>query len=126
MDDCDKLVSFGQRDVCFLSSHDLVEVTYDIQVEKTNSRTITVRDYSNFHREAFLYDLSDNNLSVFINICNINKKIMRFYEHLMDCLNKHASLKIIYPRHLPAPWITAEIRAVMVSRNKQQRNMAST
>ncbi|XP_020297720.1 uncharacterized protein LOC109862171, partial [Pseudomyrmex gracilis] len=121
VDDKEKLISYDQLDVCFLSSHDLIDITYNIPVGKRDARTITVRDYSNFDWNHFLVELSSCDWSIFINSDEIDNKVTMFNEYISNCYNKHAPLKIIHPKHLPAPWITPEIRSCMNERNKQRR-----
>lgn len=58
VDDREKLISFNQRNVCFLSSHDLIEITYNILVCRRDVRTIIVRDYSNFIWNTFSLSFS--------------------------------------------------------------------
>ncbi|XP_020298638.1 uncharacterized protein LOC109862886, partial [Pseudomyrmex gracilis] len=84
-------------------------------------RTITVRDYSCFNWNHFLSELSDCDWNIFADLEEIDDKIAWFYGNLLNCYNKHAPLKTIHPKHLPAPWITPEIRTCMQERNKQRR-----
>ncbi|XP_020295916.1 uncharacterized protein LOC109860911 [Pseudomyrmex gracilis] len=121
VDDTEKLIFYDQRDVYFLSSHDLIDITYSISVGKRDVRTITVRDYSNFDWNHFLTKLSSCDWSIFINSDEIDNKVARFNEYISNYYNKHAPLKTIHPKHLPALWITPEIRSCMNERNKQRR-----
>ncbi|XP_020297639.1 uncharacterized protein LOC109862120 [Pseudomyrmex gracilis] len=121
VDDCDKLINFTQKDVNFLSSHDLVDITYNIYVQRCNTRTITVRDFSSFDLTVFQGELVDKDWSRLLASNDIEEKTALLYDFLNECLDKYAPWKIIHPKHLPAPWITNEIRNMMDKRNKQRR-----
>lgn len=66
--------------------------------------------YSN---EDFVSEVSEINWSELMALENIEYKVETFNEKLLRCLNKHAPLKHIRFRNLPAPWLTDEIRRVM-------------
>jgi len=53
VNDAEKLIGFGQRDVSFLSAHDLVFIEYNVSVERNTVRQVTARDYRNFDYDRF-------------------------------------------------------------------------
>jgi len=52
---------------------------------------------------------------------DIDSKVAIFNNHLLDCYDKHAPLRCISPKHLPAPWLTTNIKDKMVERNRARR-----
>lgn len=58
IDDENKLVSFSQHDMCFLSNHDLNNIKYKVKVERLLKRTINVRDFRSFNIDSFRNELS--------------------------------------------------------------------
>jgi len=57
IDEPDKLITHRQLDVCFLSSHDLIDITYKVRIERLSQRHITIRDLRFFDGDKFLEDL---------------------------------------------------------------------
>lgn len=44
---------------------------------------------------------------------NVDGKILMFNKIFTDCYDKHAPIRSIQPKHLPAPWFTQNIRSAM-------------
>jgi len=60
VDNEEKLVRFGQRDVSFLSAHDLIYAEYNISVARDTVKRVRVRDFRNFDGDRFIRDLSES------------------------------------------------------------------
>jgi len=54
VDDADKLINYEQRDVCFLSTHDLISIDYNIKIERIPKRTLRICDFRSFKLDDFL------------------------------------------------------------------------
>lgn len=121
IDNVDNLISFNQRDVCFLSSHDLIEINYNISIRRIQKSTITVRDFNSFDNNKFLNDLSNYDWSRLLNTNDINHKVYLFNHYLLTCFDENAPIKTIQLRHLPAPWLTADIKVRMSERDRACR-----
>jgi len=51
----DKLINYEQRDVGFLSAHDLISIDYNIKIEQIPKRTLRVHfDFRSFKLDDFL------------------------------------------------------------------------
>ena len=61
IDDAEKLISYGQHDVSFLSAHDLIYVEYDLRIKRVHDRCVWVRDFRSFDSERFLDELDSCN-----------------------------------------------------------------
>lgn len=121
IDDANKLVNHEQRDICFLSAHDLIGITYNIKIERVPRRPVCVRDFQTFEVDDFLDDLDKKEWNDLYQTTNVDVKVQIFNEVLINCLNKHAPYRAIRPRHLPAPWLTREIKSLMKERDKVRR-----
>jgi len=58
IDDTDKLITQRQLDVCFLPSHELIDITYKVKIERFSRRQITIRDLCSFDSDRFLEDFN--------------------------------------------------------------------
>jgi len=96
----------------FLSSHELIDITYKIRIECFCRRHITVRDLRSFDGDKFLKDLDSYDWSSIYLVKDIDDKVMLFNDFLLGCYNQHA-LCTISLKHLPSPWISAKIKARM-------------
>lgn len=121
IDDADKLVSFNQRDVCFLSNHDLINLTYKIKIERNQHRNINVRDFRSFNINSFQNDLMACDWNSLLTTNDVNDKINMFNNFLLGCYNDHAPSRSIKPRHLPAPWLSEVIKVKMKERDRARR-----
>ncbi|XP_020297159.1 uncharacterized protein LOC109861772 [Pseudomyrmex gracilis] len=121
VDDSDKLISFNQRGMDFLSAHDLIEIKYNITVTRCTAKTITIRDYSTFNANNFYEDLASLDWNAVLQADDIDKKVSLLNSNLLLCYDKHEPLKTIHPKRVPAPWITLNIKAQMVERDTLRR-----
>ncbi|XP_024878939.1 uncharacterized protein LOC112459171, partial [Temnothorax curvispinosus] len=121
IDESDKLVDYVQREVCFLSAHDLIAITYDVRIERIPERTIRVRDFRAFNLENFLDELASLNWSELYSAASVDAKVDIFNNLLLTCYDQHAPFRVIRPKHLPAPWLTEDIKSRMRERDRARR-----
>ncbi|XP_011877542.1 PREDICTED: uncharacterized protein LOC105567343 [Vollenhovia emeryi] len=100
LDGADKMINYKQCDVNFLSAHDLIEVTYNIKIQHLDTK-----DWEEFFKSE----------------C-IDEKVRLLNKYILDSYDRHAPFRDIQPRHLPAPWLTADVRALMKTRDGARRN----
>ncbi|XP_077265150.1 uncharacterized protein LOC143899065 [Temnothorax americanus] len=117
----EKLVRHNQRDVGFLSAHDLIEITYNIKIERIPRRTVRVRDFRSFDPEDFLAELGSQNWDDLSLTPDIDVKVRILNDFLRTCYDKHAPYRVICPKHLPAPWLTPDLRKLMKDRDRTRR-----
>lgn len=122
VDSPDALVSSGQQDVSFLSAHDLIYVVLDVGIGEESSN-ITHRNFKNFCKDSFLDDLRRADWSPFFCSNNIDSKVEYMNFVVTACLDRHAPYVTASTKDnkKPAPWLTAEIRALMNERNMARR-----
>jgi hypothetical protein len=69
--------------------------------------------HSSFNDDEFLRKLETLDWNSLYLTDNIDAKIEIFNKLLRGSYDKHAPYKVIHPKHLPAPWLTADIKAEM-------------
>ncbi|XP_024868283.1 uncharacterized protein LOC112452356 [Temnothorax curvispinosus] len=121
IDDADKLISYGQQDVNFLSAHDMVYIEYGFKISCFQERSVKVRDFRSFDSERFLEELGTCDWSALFDVNDVNEKVGILNEYLLECFNRHAPIRRISPKHLPAPWLTSDIRDQMRERDRARR-----
>lgn len=104
-----------------MSSHDLIEINYNITIERIQRRTITIRDFSFCDVNKFLCNLSNRDWNRLLSTYDIDFKVSLLNQYLLACLDNNALLKIIQPKHVPAPWLTVDIKARISERDRARR-----
>ena len=103
-----------------ISDHLPVYVTLKLKSTKPLPSYITVRSYKNYNADLFAADLaskSDRLLSIF-SVNDVNKKLQIFDEVLQTTLNAHAPVKTLKVRGRPCPFVTPQIKELMVARDQ--------
>ncbi|XP_077265928.1 uncharacterized protein LOC143899482 [Temnothorax americanus] len=121
IDEFNKLVDYVQRGVCFLSAHDLIAITYDVRIERIPERTIRGWDFRAFNLENFLDELASLNWSELYSAASVDAKVDIFNNLLLTCYDQHAPYRVMRPKHLPAPWLTEDIKSRMRERDRARR-----
>ncbi|XP_011860079.1 PREDICTED: RNA-directed DNA polymerase from mobile element jockey-like [Vollenhovia emeryi] len=121
VDDSDKVVSYGQHDVSFLSSHDLIHITYKIKVDRTQAKDIWARDFRTFDVGEFTRDLLAKNWNRFYEVDSVDHKVELFNSFLLESFDLSAHERLIRSRKLPAPWLSEDIKRRMRERDRVRR-----
>lgn len=121
VDDEDKIINFGQTDVPFLSSHDLIHIEYNISVEKASHTSTTARDFRNFRHEDFFCDLAHQSWQMIDETLDIDEKIRLFNLFLTKALDINAPHRTFLHGKKVSPWLNDNIRSLMRARDKAHR-----
>ena len=76
------------------------------------------RNFKNFDNVKFLYDLNLIDWESVYAAATVDLKLNIFNSILTELFDVHAPLRPIKLKHLPAPWLTQEIKTLMTRRNK--------
>ncbi|XP_011686376.1 PREDICTED: uncharacterized protein LOC105449078 [Wasmannia auropunctata] len=90
-------------------------------IQRHIARTIKVRDFKDFNVDSFINELNACNWSEVYQTNDIDGKMELFNNFLMHCYDRHAPLKTIQHKHLPGPWLTTDIKAIMRERDLARR-----
>lgn len=131
IDDAGKLINSDKKAVPFLSAHDLIEIIYNIKIERRFERLVLCRDFKNFQEQDFYTEVSQIDWTDLMTSECIDCKVQILNDKLLECLDRHAPLKQIRFSNLPAPWLSDEIRGAMRERDavrkiwRRNRSVAS-
>lgn len=107
----------GQFPAEAFSYHDLIYLSYKIKPPKLKPTVVMRRNFKNFDNNKFLYDLNLIDWTSVFAASTVDLKMEIFNSILVELFDIHAPLRPVKLKHLPAPWLTQEIRALMTRRN---------
>ena len=113
----ERLATFGQMSAEAFSYHDLVYLSYKIRPPKLKPTVVMRRCFNNIDSEKFMSDLSRINWDCIFSADNVNDKLNIFNSLLIELFDAHAPLRPVKMKHLPAPWLTQDIKVLMAKRN---------
>ena len=106
---CDKVSNITHMPLAF-SDHDLVDFFCAIPSVKQRSKFITRRRFNNINLNLFSRDASAAGWDAVYDCTNIDAMVDTFNKIIINLFNKHAPLKTFKVKHLPAPWLTDDIK----------------
>lgn len=59
VDDADKVMKYGQRDVAFLSAHYIIFIKYGVKVERGCGRTVVCRDWDKLDEDKLFSGIDE-------------------------------------------------------------------
>lgn len=105
----------------FLSTYDLISVTYRFEVVRVQWRSIMSRNYSRFDVGAFSSDLTEVDWSGFFSSGSVDQMLDFLNAAVTTGLDRHAPLRRVSLRHVAAPWLSPAIRDLMRARDRARR-----
>nr|XP_026500143.1 uncharacterized protein LOC113403771 [Vanessa tameamea] len=108
----------GQLPAEAFSYHDLIYLSYKVRPPKVKPTVVMRRSFKHFDNEKFMQDLSAINWDSILNASTIDEKLELFNSSLNDLFDKHAPFRPIKLKHLPAPWLSQDIRKLMKKRDR--------
>lgn len=109
----DHVALHGQCTADAFSYHDLIFLSYKIRPPKAKPKTLLLRNFGNLNLENLRNDASSIDWAPLLNSDSIDDKITTFNSILLKLYDVHAPLKPIKLKHLPAPWLTSDIKLIM-------------
>lgn len=116
------VVTHGQLSAPF-SFHDLIYLTYKIRPPKPKPKFILVRNYKGIDVERLRSDARSADWSDIFLSDSIDGKISHLNRTLTDLYDRHAPVKCVRVKRLPAPWLTDEVKRAMSKRDKAKRRL---
>ena len=113
----ERVATFGQMSADAFSYHDLVYLSYKIRPPKLKPTVVMRRCFNNIDNEKFMNDLASIDWDCIFCAGNINDKLNIFNSILTELFDIHAPLRPVKIKHLPAPWLTPDIKLLMSKRN---------
>ncbi|KAG8239263.1 hypothetical protein J437_LFUL010653 [Ladona fulva] len=103
---------------CFLSSHDLINITYRFITPFIPPPSFMYRDLKNFDVSRFLAELNALDWTEVFKSSNLDGKLDCFNSNLLSCINHLAPFKLCTSKRSHAPWINDEVRELIRQRNR--------
>lgn len=114
----DLIAQFGQCSVPGISRHDLVYCSCSIKVPKCHMPEKIIRDKRKFREDVFIKAARELDWDSIYLEPNIDIKVDMFNNSILELYDIHCPTRKIKPKHLPAPWISEDIRSLMEVRDK--------
>uniref|UniRef100_A0A0A9YIX2 RNA-directed DNA polymerase from mobile element jockey n=1 Tax=Lygus hesperus TaxID=30085 RepID=A0A0A9YIX2_LYGHE len=111
------ITTHGQQAVPAISNHDLIFCALNLKLPKQHENLKVVRDKRKFDEKIFIKAASELDWDQIYMEPDLDKKIEIFTTLIVNLYNEHCPLHKIKPKHLPAPWISDDIRKMMATRD---------
>ena len=112
------VVSHGQITADAFSYHDLLYLSYRIRTPKNKPKILMQRNFRAIDTTRLLDDARNINWSVVEEADDVNTQIKLFNNLLLKLYDKHAPTRPVKVKHLPAPWLTDDLKTLMNKRNR--------
>ncbi|KAM3962176.1 RNA-directed DNA polymerase from mobile element jockey [Aphomia sociella] len=112
----DHVKDFGQFPAAF-SFHDLIYLSYNIRPPKLKSRTLMQRNFGSIDTEKLREDAAQINWDSIIDASSVDEQVELFSAALIQLYDRHAPVRPVRVRHLPAPWLTDDIKKLIHRKN---------
>ncbi|CAG4980942.1 unnamed protein product [Colias eurytheme] len=122
----DYVAIFGQCAAEGFSYHDLIFVSYKIRPPKYKPKVIIQRNFSGMDIESLVEEAKNLNWSLITNADDIDAKINLFNSFLLRLYDKHTPFRPIKLKHLPAPWLTPELKSLINKKNRAKALLTLT
>lgn len=107
----------GQYPADAFSYHDLLFLSYKIRPPKLKPQIVLQRNFGGINLEYLRKDAADLDWSEVAEATTVDEKLSLFNTALIKLYDKHAPFKTMKIKHLPAPWLTPEIKIIMHKKN---------
>ena len=102
---------------CSVSDHDLIYLVFSLKKDRPAPVYVTTRSFKHYDQAAFRKDIYTGPWSVIDIFDDVDDKLYAFHQIFDDILDSHAPIKVVKIRSRPNPCVTAEIRALMKTRD---------
>ncbi|RVE40669.1 hypothetical protein evm_014681 [Chilo suppressalis] len=102
----DRVVKFGQISAPCFSRHDLIYIAYDVKPPKSKPKMISIRNFARMDTEKLERDASLIDWSPIREMPSANDMVTYFNTEVLKLFDRHAPIKKVKLKRLPAPWIT--------------------
>ncbi|CAH2216707.1 jg26201, partial [Pararge aegeria aegeria] len=113
----DYVAKHGQCPADAFSYHDLLYLSYKIRPPKAKSRMLLQRNFSGMNLERLLEDAAKADWDDVRTGISIDEQVNIFNSILTKLYDVHAPIRPVRIKHLPAPWLTEEIKTLQHKKN---------
>lgn len=115
-----KVAKHGQLDAPF-SHHDLIYLSYKVRPPKVKAKYLMLRSFREVNLEALAVDVAALDWTPVTDSTTCDEMVNCFNAIVAALFDKHAPLKKVRVKHLPAPWLTPAIKQLMAKRDRAKR-----
>ncbi|KAJ0179958.1 hypothetical protein K1T71_004549 [Dendrolimus kikuchii] len=107
------VLNHGQYPADAFSCHDLIFLSFEIRAPKVNPKLLLQRNFCGMNIENLKADALNIDWTLLTGSGCIDEKVSILNENIVKLYDKHAPVRAIKIKHLPAPWLTEEIKLVL-------------
>ncbi|KAG7298180.1 hypothetical protein JYU34_018964 [Plutella xylostella] len=107
------VAKFGQCSADAFSHHDLLHLSYKIRPPKAKPRILMQRCFGSMDVEKLRSDAENLDWGSVLSANTVDSKVELLNSFLVDLYDRHAPVRAVKMKHLPAPWLTDDIKALM-------------
>ncbi|KAG7301647.1 hypothetical protein JYU34_014621 [Plutella xylostella] len=107
----------GQCGADGFSYHDLIFLSYKIRPSKAKPRILLQRNFGGMDMDSLRRDAQNIDWDVVLDAGGVDEQISAFNSLLTNLYDVHAPVRAIKLRHLPAPWLTEDIKHIINKKN---------
>ncbi|XP_026325733.1 uncharacterized protein LOC113234594, partial [Hyposmocoma kahamanoa] len=108
----------GQFTADAFSYHDLVYLSYRVRVPKAKPKILLQRNFGAMDLDRLREDASRVDWSVVDSVGSVDEQVELFTSLLTHLYDVHAPVRPVRIRHLPAPWLSNDLRSYMEKKNR--------
>ena len=116
------VTTHGQLTSCF-SYHDFIYLSYRIRPPKRKPQYLFLRNYQGIDLKALQHDANGIDWTCILNCSCINEMVHLFNKEVLRLYDRHAPVRRIKVKTVPAPWLTSAIKDMMAKRDKAKRRL---
>lgn len=109
---------YGQLRADAFSCHDLIFLSYRVRYRRLKPKVMMQRNFSRMNSDLLLEDTGNIDWSPVLNASDVSEQFRLFTIILTTLFDKHAPIKPVKMKHLPAPWLSDELRSLIHRKNK--------
>ncbi|CAG4951497.1 unnamed protein product [Colias eurytheme] len=115
----------GQFPAVSFSYHDLIFLSYNIQLPRAKKVTVLRRNFGGVDKERLCDDARNINWMPVLNAESIDDKVQNFSLLITQLYDRHAPLRPVKLKQAPSPWLTPEIRLLIKKKNRAKAKLRS-
>ncbi|CAK1594782.1 unnamed protein product [Parnassius mnemosyne] len=113
----DHVDKHGQCPADAFSYHDLIYLSYKLRPPKPKSRILLLRNFDGMDLDRLRDEAAKIDWNVVLTGANIDERVNSFNSLLIQLYDVHAPIRPVRIKHLPAPWLTQEIKNLQRKKN---------
>lgn len=111
------IAKHGQCSADHFSYHDLIYVSYKIRPPKHSSKILSLRNFEGMNVERLREDASNIDWTPLLQSLSVDDRVEILTSNIIQLYDKHAPVRAVRVKHLPAPWLNNEIKTLIARKS---------